>query len=202
MVSIFDPVHQWHLPENEIWQRFCAEMVSYVLGRFFRIYIHEFFKHHSITSCLLPLLCLLASCISCIRCQQLHLAKFRAAVPQKGLYDLSANVDKRCRTETQHKLLPCLTTSSQLWLLVQWVTNIYGHNYFSIKNGVSVTHMSQIINHKSLTIARPFSAHRCDKKKRLMLGEEQLAALGYPCLKELAKEAKVEPWLDRTLVGK
>ena len=28
-----------------------------------------------------------------------------------------------------------------------------------------------------------------------MSGEEQLAALGYPCLQELASAAKVEPWL-------
>lgn len=134
----------------------------------------------------LSLPCLLASCI---RCQQRHLAQFRDAVPNKGLYDLSANVGKRCRTETKDMLLPCLTTSSQLWLLVQWVTNIYNLGFPS--------QMSQINNHISLTSARPYSAHRCEKKKRLMLGEEQLAALGYPCLKQVADAANVESWLFR-----
>ena len=53
-----------------------------------------------------------------LRCQLRHLQKFWAMVPNKKLFDLSANVDKRKRTEAQHSVLPCLTTSSQLWFLV------------------------------------------------------------------------------------
>ena len=35
---------------------------------------------------------------------------------------------------------------------------------------------------------------RCEKRKRLMTGEEQLAALGFPCLKDIAAGSKVVPW--------
>ncbi|CAL1165512.1 unnamed protein product, partial [Cladocopium goreaui] len=44
-----------------------------------------------------------------------HLEKFRRACPEKGLYDLSANVDKRKRVELKDRTLPCLTTSSYFW---------------------------------------------------------------------------------------
>ena len=50
-----------------------------------------------------------------VRCQLYHLGKFRASVPLKKFYDLSANVDKRCRTDLKNGAMPCLTTSSQLW---------------------------------------------------------------------------------------
>ena len=40
---------------------------------------------------------------------------------------------------------------------------------------------------------------RCEKKKRLMSGEEQLAALGYPCNRELAEAAGVEPWINHQM---
>ena len=45
-----------------------------------------------------------------------HLNKFRAKLPNNRLYDLSCNVNKRKRTELASDVLPCLTTSSMLWL--------------------------------------------------------------------------------------
>ncbi|CAL1152064.1 unnamed protein product [Cladocopium goreaui] len=47
--------------------------------------------------------------------QQKHLALFQAKLPDKQLYDLSANPNKRRRVETKESALPCLTTSSTLW---------------------------------------------------------------------------------------
>ncbi|CAK9113470.1 unnamed protein product [Durusdinium trenchii] len=44
-----------------------------------------------------------------------HLTAFRNEMPHRELYDLSANVKKRRRTEKADRGLPCLTTSSQLW---------------------------------------------------------------------------------------
>ena len=43
---------------------------------------------------------------------------------------------------------------------------------------------------------RPSFYHhsRCEKKRRLMSGEEQLAVLGYPCRQEMAAAAKVDTW--------
>ena len=51
------------------------------------------------------------------RSQSKHLMMFRKECPDKMLYDLSANVCKRKRTETKANLLPCLTTSATLWHL-------------------------------------------------------------------------------------
>ncbi|CAL1157090.1 unnamed protein product, partial [Cladocopium goreaui] len=39
-------------------------------------------------------------------------------------------------------------------------------------------------------VRAPQQSVECDRKRRLMSGEEQLAALGYPCLQELASAAK------------
>ena len=52
------------------------------------------------------------------RSQAAHLQMFREARPDKAIYDLSANPNKRCRVETVDKCMPCLTTSAQLWLRV------------------------------------------------------------------------------------
>ena len=49
------------------------------------------------------------------RSQHYHLSKFRAAAATKKIYDLSANVAKRRRTECVDGSMPCLTRSSQLW---------------------------------------------------------------------------------------
>lgn len=54
-----------------------------------------------------------------LRCQLRHLTAFRNEMPHRELYDLSANVKKRRRTEKADRGLPCLTTSSQLWFLAQ-----------------------------------------------------------------------------------
>ncbi|CAJ1447185.1 unnamed protein product, partial [Effrenium voratum] len=50
------------------------------------------------------------------RCQKQHLEQFRTDIPLCSLYDLSANCRKRRRTENTDLAMPCLTTSSQLWL--------------------------------------------------------------------------------------
>lgn len=54
-----------------------------------------------------------------LRCQTRHLEMFRQVAPAKELYDLSANVLKRKRTELVNNALPCLTTSSQFWCLAK-----------------------------------------------------------------------------------
>ena len=74
------------------------------------------------------------------RCQLRHLQKFRAAVPNKKLFDLSANVDKRKRTETQHSVLPCLTTSSQLWFLLYLVG--HGESYTQLASESKPGHIT------------------------------------------------------------
>ena len=53
-----------------------------------------------------------------IRSQKYHLSKFRALMPGKKFFDLSANAAKRKRTDLCDGSLPCLTTSSQLWFHV------------------------------------------------------------------------------------
>ena len=57
----------------------------------------------------------LTHCCVTLRSQQKHLALFQAKLPDKQLYDLSANPNKRRRVETKESALPCLTTSSTLW---------------------------------------------------------------------------------------
>ncbi|CAK9010864.1 Uncharacterized protein SCF082_LOCUS10856 [Durusdinium trenchii] len=87
----------------------------------------------------------------CLRCQRHHLQQFREEMPHKKVYDLSANVHVRRRTENADNTLPCLTTSSQLW---------------------------------------------SEKRKRLMLGSEQLQVLGFPAINGLSACAQEPVNLD------
>ena len=106
------------------------------------------------------------------RSQAVHLERFRTHMPAKRVYDLSANVEKRRRCETQDNMLPCLTTSSQLWQL--------GEIFFVFKFP-----------------SFPFKLLvRYESHGRLLLGREQLGALGYPCIGAIAAGAHVAAMLN------
>lgn len=114
-----------------------------------------------------------------VRSQQYHLSKYRAAVPTKRIFDLSANVDVRRRTELKDGSMLCLTTSSQLWP---------PDNKHDMLNNMSSGNGS-------------FSQHnflpclRSEDEGRLLLGWEQLHVLGYPTWGHGARAAGVESCL-------
>lgn len=57
------------------------------------------------------------SAFRALRSQAKRLRAFRNLAPEKSVYDVSQDPEYRKRTENKDKSLPCLTTSSQLWLL-------------------------------------------------------------------------------------